>query len=191
MIYPFIDVSPHFDDSNFIAPTADIIGDVTLGAGASVWFNATIRGDVNWIRIGASSNVQDNAVVHVSKGTAPTTIGVGVTIGHGAVVHGCTVADNVLIGMGAIVMDHAEIGAGSIVGAGALVTAGTTVPPGSLVLGRPAKVVRALRDEEVAGIAVYAQNYLRYSAIYRGVETPGKSPFYEPESNKLPDVAGF
>jgi len=188
MTHPFIDASPQFDDSNFIAPSADVIGDVTLGAGASVWFHATIRGDVHWIRIGAASNVQDNAVVHVSKGTAPTTIGDGVTIGHGAIVHGCTIGDNVLIGMGAIVMDHAEIGAGSIVGAGALVTAGTIVPPGSLVLGRPAKVKRALGEEEVADIAVYARNYLRYSAIYRGAEQPGANPFYE----RTPGgVAGF
>lgn len=178
MIHPFLDAWPVYDDSNFIAPSAQVIGDVTLGSESSVWFNATVRGDVNWIRIGSCSNVQDNAVVHVMKGTAPTLIGDWVTIGHSAVVHGCTVEDRVLIGIGSVTLDHAEIGSDTIVGARALVTSGTRIPPRSLVLGSPAKVVRELTDEEVASIRQYAENYLRYSAIYRGVERPKRNPFY-------------
>ena len=170
---------PVFDGSNFIAPSADVIGDVTLGRGSSVWFHATVRGDVNWIRIGEATNIQDNCVVHVTNRTAPTTIGSGVTVGHSAVVHGCTVQDNVLIGMGAVILDHAQIGSDSIVGAQSLVTQGFRVPPRSLVLGSPGKVVRELSDEEVAKIRVFAENYLKYSAIYRGEERPGKNPFYD------------
>ena len=180
MIRPFLDAEPRFDDSNFIAPSADLIGDVELGAETSIWFNAVVRGDVNWIRLGRASNVQDGAVVHVTNRTAPTDIGDYVTIGHGAIVHGCTIEDEVLVGMGAVVMDHAVIGAGSIVGARALVTGGTQVPPRSLVLGTPARVVRPLTDEEAATVRPYADHYVRYSAIYRGEERPETNPFYEP-----------
>jgi carbonic anhydrase/acetyltransferase-like protein (isoleucine patch superfamily) len=179
MIDSFLGVAPTYDDSNFIAPSADLIGDVTLGRGASIWFNVTIRGDVNWIRIGAASNVQDNTVVHVTNRTAPTTIGERVTIGHGAIIHGCTIEDRVLVGMGATILDHAVIGTGSIIGARALVTKHTTIPPRSLVLGMPAKVIRELTDEEVASIDTYAEHYLEYSAIYRGEEVPATNPFYE------------
>ena len=179
MIDSFLGAEPQFDDSNFIAETAVVIGDVTLGKGASVWHNVTIRGDVNWIRIGAASNVQDNTVVHVTHETAPTDIGERVTIGHGAIIHGCTIEDNVLIGMGATVMDHAVIGTNSIVGARALVTQRTEIPPRSLVLGQPAKVVRELTDEEVDSIGTYSENYLRYSTIHAGRETPDENPFYD------------
>ena len=179
MICPFIDAAPHYDGTNFIAPSADVIGNVVLDEEASIWFGAVVRGDVNWIHIGAGSNVQDNAVVHVTNGTAPTQVGRDVTIGHGAIVHGCTVEEQVLIGMGAVVMDHAVIGRGSIVGARALVTARTEVPPRSLVLGSPARVVRALSDEEVEGIQDYADHYRQYSAIYRGEEQLTENPFYE------------
>ncbi len=182
MTRDFLGASPRFDDSNFIAPSAAVIGDVALGKGASVWFNAVVRGDVNWIEIGAGSNVQDGCVVHVTHGTAPTRVGRHVTIGHGAIVHGCTVEDRVLIGMGAVVMDHAVIGHDSIVGARALVTGGTEIPPRSLVLGHPAKAVRTLSSEEVESIQTYAENYLRYSAIYRGAERPSENPFYTRES---------
>ena len=182
MIHPFLDATPTYDDSNFIAPSADVIGDVTLGPRASIWFNATVRGDVNWIRIGAASNIQDNAVVHVTNRTAPTRIGDGVTVGHSAVVHGCTIEDNVLVGMGAIILDHAVIGHDSIIGARALVTARMQVPPRSLVLGAPAKVVRSLTDEEVASIRTYSENYQHYSRIYLGLETPAQNPFYERET---------
>jgi len=178
MIRPFLQAIPVADASNFIAPSAEVIGDVTLGKGASVWFNATVRGDVNRIRIGAETNIQDNAVVHVTKGTAPTVIGAGVTVGHGAVVHGCTIEDNVLVGMGAVLLDHCVIGRDSIVGARALVTQGTKIPPRSLVLGSPARVVRELTDEEVVRIGAYAKNYLEYSAIYRAEVQPDRNPFY-------------
>lgn len=179
MVHSFLGVHPVFDESNFIAPSADVIGDVTLGRGSSVWFHATVRGDVNWIRIGEATNIQDNCVVHVTNRTAPTSIGSGVTVGHSAVVHGCTVADNVLIGMGAVILDHAHVGPDSIIGARSLVTQGFRVPPRSLVLGSPGKAVRQLSDEEVAAIRVFADNYLKYSAIYRGEHKPERNPFYE------------
>jgi gamma-carbonic anhydrase len=178
MTKSFIGVSPLFNGSNFIAETAAVIGDVQLGQDASIWFGATVRGDVHRIRIGERSNVQDNAVVHVTHGSAPTTIGKGVTIGHSAVVHGCTIEDDVLVGMGAIILDKAVIGSHSIIGAGALVTSGVIIPPRSLVLGSPAKVVRSLTEEEVASIGEYASNYVRYKNIYLGIESPDVNPFY-------------
>lgn len=168
MIHSFSGTQPTIDETNFVAPSADVIGDVILGRRTSVWFNATIRGDIHWIRIGDESNVQDNAVIHVTSDTGPTRIGNRVTIGHSAVVHGCTIEDHVLIGMGAIILDNAVIGRDSIVGAGALVTARTIVPPGSMVLGSPAKVVRRLTENEIEGIGKFADNYLRNSAIYLG-----------------------
>ena len=166
MIYTFKGMHPSFDESNFIAPSADIIGDVVLGSRTSVWFNVTIRGDIHRIRIGRETNIQDNAVVHVTNETGPATIGDRVTIGHSAIVHACTIEDNVLIGMGAIILDNAVVGTGSIVGAGALVTSRTIIPPGSMVLGTPAKVVRALSEEEIAAIGEFADNYLQNSADF-------------------------
>jgi len=179
MIRSFLDTSPQYDETNYIAETAVVIGDVTLGARASIWHNCTVRGDVNWIRIGEASNIQDNTVVHVTHGTAPTEIGDRVTIGHGAIIHGCRIESHVLIGMGATVMDHAVVGANSIVGAGALVTGGTRIPPRSMVLGSPAKVVRELTDEEVASIGTYAENYVRYSAAHAGRADLEENPWYE------------
>ena len=179
MIKPFLGVWPQFDDSVFLADSADVIGDVALGAESSVWFNVTMRGDVHRIRIGCRSNVQDNSVVHVTHGTAPTTIGDDVTIGHGAIVHGCTIRDRVLVGMGAIILDHADVGSDSIIGAGALVTSRTIVPPRSMVLGSPARVVRVLTDEEVVTVKQFASNYVRYSRIYLGVEVPDGNPYYD------------
>ena len=178
MIESFLGKSPSFDKSNFIAPNAAVIGDVTLGRAASVWFSAVVRADVNWIRIGERSNVQDGAVIHVTNRTAPTLIGVGVTVGHSVTLHGCTVKDNVLVGIGAVVLDGAVIGEDSIVGARALVTPETQIPPRSLVLGSPGRVVRQLNDEEVASIATFADNYVRYRALYLGEEKPAKNPFY-------------
>lgn len=180
MIQPFLDQSPSYDDSNFIAETAVVIGDVTLGSNASVWHHCVLRGDVNWIRIGEETNVQDHTVVHVTHGTAPTDIGDRVTIGHNAVVHGCTIEDEVLVGMGATILDHAVIGSHSIVGAQALVTKDTEIPPRSLVLGQPARVVRELSDDEVASIQEGAENYLRYSAVHDGREIPDSNPWYDP-----------
>ena len=178
MIHSFIGITPTLDESNFVADTATVVGDVHLGKDVSVWFGASIRGDVHRIRIGERSNVQDNAVVHVTHDTSPTTIGSGVTIGHAAIVHGCTIQDDVLIGMGSIILDHADIGPRSIIGAGALVTGGVIIPPESLVIGSPAKVVRKLRPEEIESIFSYSQNYVRYKNIYLGVDTPTVNPFY-------------
>lgn len=166
MIYAFNGITPEYDDTNFIAPSADVMGDVKLGPRTSVWFNVSIRGDIHKIRIGEESNIQDNAVVHITEKTGPVSIGNRVTVGHGAIIHACTIEDNVLIGMGAIILDNAVIGSGSIVGAGALVTSRTIVPPGSMVLGSPAKVVRPLREEEIAGIGKYADNYIKNSKTF-------------------------
>lgn len=178
MIHEFLGLTPRFDASNFIADSADVIGDVELETGSSIWFNATVRGDVNWIRVGVETSIQDGAVVHVTNRTAPTRIGSRVTVGHGAVVHGCTIHDRVLIGIRAVVLDHAVIGSDSIIGAGALVTSRTEIPPRSMVLGSPARVVRVLTDEEVASVDRYAENYARYTRIYLGKERPEKNPFY-------------
>jgi carbonic anhydrase/acetyltransferase-like protein (isoleucine patch superfamily) len=182
----FLGQSPSFDASNYIAPTAAVIGDVTLGEGASIWFGASLRGDVHWIEVGAESNVQDNATVHVSRGTHPCRIGERVTIGHNAVVHGCTVEDDCLIGMAAVVLDGAVIGAGSLVGAHALVTGNTVIPPRSLVLGAPAAAVRSVSDEEVERNRANAAHYVRMSAMYRGEVTPDTNPFYERDSAHNP-----
>ena len=154
------------DPSAYIDESAQVIGDVTIGAESSVWMNVVIRGDVNVIRIGARTNVQDGTVVHVMNGTHPTTIGDEVTIGHGAVVHGSTIADRVLVGMGAILLNGASIGSDSIVAAGTLVPEGTSIPPRSLVMGVPGKVRRPLTDAEVASILQYSRNYVQYRLDY-------------------------
>lgn len=182
MLHPFLDVNPTIPETAFVAPSADIIGDVVLGEDCSVWFNATIRGDVHWIRIGARSNVQDGAVVHVTNRTSPTRIGEDVTIGHSAVVHGCTIQDRVLVGIGAVILDHAVIGHDSLIGARALVTGGIEIPPRSMVLGSPAKVVRELTDEEVAKVGSFASHYVQYGRIYRGVDKPDSNPWYDRDS---------
>jgi carbonic anhydrase/acetyltransferase-like protein (isoleucine patch superfamily) len=143
----------------YIAKGAVVIGDVTLGDHSSVWYNAVLRGDINRIVIGRSTNIQDNAVLHLAD-DFPCLLGDFVTVGHSAVVHACTVEDEVLIGMGAVILDGAVIGTQSIVGAKALVTHGTRVPPGSLVLGAPAKVVRALSAEERQGLKLWADKYV-------------------------------
>ena len=147
-------------------PSAQVIGRVEIGAESSVWMNVVVRGDVNWIRIGARSNIQDGTIVHVMKDTHPTVVGDDVTIGHAAVIHGCTIEDRCLIGMGAIVLNGAHIGANTIVAAGSLVVEGMRVPPRSLVMGSPAKVRRALTDEEVAEIQMYADRYVAYRLDY-------------------------
>lgn len=178
MTLPFLGRAPRLGADVFVAPTAAVVGDVTLGDGASVWYGASMRGDVHWISVGPGSNVQDCATVHVSRGTHPCRIGAGVTVGHNAVVHGCTLEDDVLVGMGAVVLDGAVVGAGSIVGAGALVTGGTVVPPRSLVLGSPARVVRALTDAEVERNRANAAHYVRMSRMYSGLDVPESNPFY-------------
>jgi carbonic anhydrase/acetyltransferase-like protein (isoleucine patch superfamily) len=167
MIAPYAGRTPRLDPTAFVVDSATVIGDVVLGAESSVWFGAVVRGDIESIRIGARTNIQDNATLHVVGGKFGTMLGDGVTVGHNAVVHGCTVADGALIGMGAIVLDGAVVGAESLIGAGALVAPGTRIPPRSLVLGRPGKVVRALSDEEIARIRASASNYVSYAKQYR------------------------
>jgi carbonic anhydrase/acetyltransferase-like protein (isoleucine patch superfamily) len=156
---------PTISPSAFVAPDAVIVGAVTLGEESSVWFNSTLRADINSIAIGPRSNIQDGAVVHVADAYGAA-IGELVTVGHNAIVHACTIGDEVLVGMGSVVMDGAEIGARSIIGAGALVTGGTKIPSGSLVLGSPAKVVRALSIEEQHSIRVWAERYVTLSRAY-------------------------
>jgi carbonic anhydrase/acetyltransferase-like protein (isoleucine patch superfamily) len=158
---PRVHLTAYIDDS------AQVIGDVEIGEESSVWMNVVIRGDVNQIRIGRRSNVQDGTVVHVMKDTHATTVGDNVTIGHGAVIHGCTIEHQCLIGMGSILLNGARIGAGSIVAAGTLVVEGMQVPPRSLVMGSPGKVKRPLGDDEVAGIQRYADRYVSYRLDYQ------------------------
>lgn len=158
---------PEIASSAYIDDSAHVIGDVIIGEESSVWFNATIRGDVNYIRIGARTNIQDSSVLHVTKGTHPLFIGSEVTVGHNVTLHGCTIKDRCLIGMGAIVLDGAEVGEDSIVGAGALVKEGMRVKPGTLVVGVPAREVRQLSDEEVLRIKTSAGNYIDYMSDYK------------------------
>ncbi|MER3426698.1 MAG: gamma carbonic anhydrase family protein [Pyrinomonas sp.] len=167
MIETFLGKRPRIHPSAFIADSADIIGDVEIGEEASVWFRVVVRGDVNSVRIGARANVQDGAVIHVTRGLHPTFIEDEVTIGHGAMVHGCRIERGCLIGIGAIVLDGALIGAESLIAAGALVTPGTSVPPRSLVMGAPARVVRPLKQEELVRLERYWKNYVEYAKIYR------------------------
>ncbi|MEU2421544.1 gamma carbonic anhydrase family protein [Streptomyces sp. NPDC007851] len=159
---------PRIEDDVFVAPTASVIGDVTLKAGASVWYGAVIRGDVEKITVGAQANVQDNATLHADPGF-PVSVGERVSIGHNAVVHGATVEDDCLIGMGATVLNGAVIGAGSLVAAQALVPQGMVVPAGSLVAGVPAKVRRELSAEERQGVTLNGTLYAELGKAHRGV----------------------
>ncbi len=179
MIQGFLGCSPQISPSAFIAQSADIIGDVRIGDQSSVWFNTTIRGDVNAIRIGDRSNVQDNVCIHVMNQTGPTVIGNDVTIGHGAVVHGCSIHDSVLIGMNATLLDRCVIESDVIIAAGTLVPPGKRLASGFLYMGSPAKAVRALGAEERASIKQYAQNYITYSSVYKGEHSYTENPFYD------------
>jgi gamma-carbonic anhydrase len=165
-IETFAGISPTIHASAFIAASADVIGRVTVHEESSVWYQATLRGDIHEIVIGPRSNVQDNAVVHLADDYG-CYIGEWVTVGHSAILHACTIKDEVLVGMGAIVLDGAVIGERSIIGAGALVTGGTIIPPGSLVLGSPAKVVRTLNLDEQAKVKTWAEKYVKGSKLYR------------------------
>jgi carbonic anhydrase/acetyltransferase-like protein (isoleucine patch superfamily) len=162
----FLSVKPQIDPTAYVAPQAVVIGDVRLAARCSIWPTAVLRGDINYIEIGEDSNIQDGSIVHLEQDT-PTRVGKLVTVGHGAILHACTVEDNCLIGMRATILDGAVIGQGSIIGAHALVTKGTQIPPGSLVMGMPAKVVRPLRPEEIDGIRVWADHYIDLAPIYQ------------------------
>ncbi|GAB3605790.1 gamma carbonic anhydrase family protein [Conyzicola nivalis] len=170
LIVPFGESTPSIDPTAWVAPNATLVGAVTLGARASVFYGAVLRGDTDAITIGAGSNVQDNVTMHTDSGLV-LTVGSGVSVGHGAVLHGCTVEDDCLIGMGATVLNRAVVGAGSLVAAGAVVLENAVIPPGSLVAGVPARVVRALSDEERGGLVENARHYLELSAAHRA--TPG------------------
>jgi gamma-carbonic anhydrase len=168
VLRPYRGVRPRVHPTAYIDESAQVIGDVEIGEESSVWMAAVIRGDVNRIRIGRRTNVQDGTVVHVMIETHPTTIGDNVTIGHAAVVHGCTIEDQCLIGMGVILLNGARVGAQSIVAAGTLVTEDMAVPPRSLVMGSPGKVKRLLTQAEIASIQKYADRYVGYRLDYMG-----------------------
>ena len=168
VILPVEDKEPQFGEDCFIAPNATIIGDVVCGNQCSFWFNAVVRADVNYIKIGDQVNIQDGAVIHGTYQTSPTNIGNKVSIGHNALVHGCTLEDNVLVGMGAIVMDNVVVGSNSIIAAGAVVLANTIVPPGTIFAGVPAKKVKEVDQEHTNGlINRISQNYIKYSKWFK------------------------
>jgi carbonic anhydrase/acetyltransferase-like protein (isoleucine patch superfamily) len=166
IILPYNGKRPRIAASAFIAPTAVLVGDVEIGEQASVWFGAVIRADIEPVRIGARSNVQDNCVIHTDAG-APAIIGADVSLGHGAIVHGATIGDGALIGMAATLLNNAEVGAGSILAAGALLPESKSIPPGQLALGSPAKVARPVDDGERARIADGIQHYVAFAQQYR------------------------
>jgi carbonic anhydrase/acetyltransferase-like protein (isoleucine patch superfamily) len=167
-ILPYDGKAPRLAASAFLAEGSVVVGDVEIGDASSLWFGTIVRGDVNHVRIGARTNVQDMSVVHVTSRTHPTVIGDDVTVGHRAVLHGCTIRDRCLVGIGAIVLDGAVVGPDAMVGAGALVPPGMVVPPGALVIGAPAKVKRPLTADELAFLRTSAANYAGYAARYRG-----------------------
>lgn len=158
MIADLADRRPEIADDCFVAPSATVVGSVALHSGASIWFSAVLRGDVEQITVGANSNVQDGAVVHADHGV-PAVIGAGVTIGHQATIHGCTIGDNSLIGINAVVLNKAKIGANCVIGANSLVPEGMEIPDGSLVMGSPAKVKRQLSEQEIGFLALSANHY--------------------------------
>jgi carbonic anhydrase/acetyltransferase-like protein (isoleucine patch superfamily) len=166
-IYALAGVAPVLGRDAWVTESASVIGDVVLGDATSIWFGAVVRGDYMPIRIGARTNIQDNAVVHITHETAATTIGDDVTVGHSAVVHGATIGHLCLIGMGAIILDGAVVGDGSFIAAGTLVTPGTILAPRSFVMGRPGKVVRQVDDTLYAWLAESAANYVRYAREFR------------------------
>lgn len=166
--HPYQGRSPRVDPSAYVAPSADLVGDVTIGPESSVWFGTVVRGDVSPLRVGARTSIQDNSVMHATGGWTETEVGDDCTVGHGVILHGCTIGDRVLVGMGSLVLDAAEIGSDTILGAGSLVTQRTKIPSGVLAFGRPAKVVRELTDEERARIRESAEHYVALVRAYRG-----------------------
>lgn len=181
LILPFGDHRPILGRDVFVAPNATLIGDVELAEEASVWFGAVLRGDIGPIRIGPRSNIQDLACLHLTEGLSAAVIGADVTVGHGAILHGCVVGDRCLIGMGSIILDNARIGEGSVIAAGAVVTPNTVIPPRSLVRGTPARVIREVNAEEgqmgVFGAGHYVVNARAYRAICEGA---GEAPLPRP-----------
>jgi len=166
LIKAFKELKPRIGKRVFIAENATVIGDVEIGNDSSIWFGTILRGDVNYIKVGKCTSIQDGSVVHVTRKTHPTVIGDYVTVGHAVKLHGCTIKDNCLIGIGAIILDGAVIGEGSIVAAGALVPPGKEFPPKSLIMGFPATVKRELSDEEVEGLKEHALRYVKYKNEY-------------------------
>jgi len=166
MIKQFKDKIPKLGDDVYVSENAMVIGEVTLGDKVNIWFGAVIRGDMHYIKIGNRTNIQDNSVVHVTTSISPTSIGANVTVGHSAIIHGCTIEDDCLIGMGAIIMDDSVIGAGSLIGAGALIPPNMIIPPNSLVVGSPGKVVREVKTVETQMILDRPQEYIDLAAIY-------------------------
>ena len=168
LILPVLDKSPQFGTSCFVAPNATIVGDVTMGNDCSIWFNAVVRGDVNFIKIGNKVNIQDGVVIHCTYQKNGTTIGNNVSLGHNAIVHGCTIHDNVLVGMGAIVMDRCIVHSNAIIAAGSVVLEGTIVEAGTIYAGIPAKKVKDISQEKIHGeIDRIANNYLHYSTWFK------------------------
>jgi carbonic anhydrase/acetyltransferase-like protein (isoleucine patch superfamily) len=165
-VLPYRGVYPQLAEDVYIAPGALVVGDVVIGAGSSIWCNTVVRGDMHYIRIGSETNIQDNATLHVTAVHFPLNIGDRVTVGHRAVVHGCTVEDDCLIGMGAIVMDGVRIGRGSLIAAGAVVAPGFVVPPESVVMGVPGRVEKAVSDKERELIRTAASHYVELAAEY-------------------------
>jgi len=167
MILPYQGIYPKIDESVLLCEGSQIIGDVILEKDVSVWFNAVVRGDVNYIRVGERTNIQDGALLHNTYQKYPLIIGNDITIGHGAILHGCTVKDKVLIGMGAILLDNCVINSNSFISAGCLVKENFQVPEGVLVAGVPGKIIRELTDEEIRKIQKSAENYLMYVKNYK------------------------
>ena len=167
ILLPYGEHEPTIEEAAYIAPGAAIIGDVVVGSESSVWFNTTIRGDVMPIRIGARTSIQDNSVIHATDGWAPTVVGEDCVVGHGVILHGCTLGDRVLVGMGSTILDAVTIGDDVLIGAGSLITARTEVPSGVLLMGRPAKVKRELTDEEREAIVSGAVHYVQKTRAYR------------------------
>ena len=168
MIYNFNNISPKIDKDSWFAPNAVLIGDVTLKKKANVWFNATLRGDVEPITIGEGSNVQDGSVIHTDPG-CPATIGKNVTIGHLVMLHGCTIEDDCLIGIGSTILNKAKIGKNSIIGANALITENKIIPERSLVIGSPGKVIRQVTDEEIKHVRENAEHYVKNYKKYKNL----------------------
>lgn len=167
MILEHNGIAPQIDASVFLAPSVCVIGDVQIGEKSSLWFNVLVRGDVNYIRIGKRTNIQDGTVIHVTHKTHPTVIGDDVSVGHSVTLHGCTIQDRCLIGIGAIILDGVEVGESSLVAAGSLLTPGTKVPPRSLVMGSPARVRKELTDADCADFHAIAERYIKYQDDYR------------------------
>ena len=193
IIRPFRGVHPRIDPTAYVADNATVIGDVEVGARASIWFGTVLRGDVYHIRIGAETSVQDNTVIHVTHGAHATVVGSRVTVGHSVTLHGCTIGDRCILGMSATILDQAEIGDQCIVGAGSLVTPGTRIPARSLVLGSPARVKRQLTDEELRWLDSSADHYVELLRTYKAdaeAEAAEAAASAAPTSAAKPTSAG-